>query len=154
MFNKKKENGMKKFVMIMVAFLLVCGWWGCHDITVGYLRTDNALYLPDSMEVRRVLDPNRTPDKVMITSGADWASNQISGVDGTDPITYEITGVKASEGGDADLFMEQVRIIGGGRFYFPSKDIKAPNGRYTLSIRVSNPGYSAELEDIFTIIIK
>lgn len=144
---------MKRYYVILV-ILLSCGWWGCHDITVGYLRTENALYLPDTMEVRRVLDPNRSPDNVMITSGADWASNQISGVDGTAPITYEITGVVAKDGGDADLFMEQVRVIGGGRFYFPSKDIKAPNGTYTLSIRVSNPGYSAELKDIFTIVIK
>ena len=134
--------------------LLLCACWGCHDITVGFLQTENALYLPDTLEVRRVLDPNRSPDKMMITSGADWASNQISGVTGTNPITYEITNVKASNGGDAALFLEQVSIIGGGRVYFPSKDIKAPDGTYVLSIRVSNPGYTAELEDIFTVIIK
>lgn len=141
------------YIFSIVIFLLF-GYWGCHDITVGYLETENAVYLPDTLEVRRVLDPNRTPDRVMITSGADWASNPISGVIGTTPLLFEITGVTARDGGDADLFMEQVRIIGGGTFYFPSKGIKAPDGTYILSIRISNPGYSAELKDIFTIVIK
>lgn len=144
---------MKVYYILLVA-ILSSGLWGCHDITVGFLETGNALYFPDTLEVRRELDPTRVPDKVMIASGAEWVSNEISGVLGTSPLEYEIIEVKAKDGGDADLFLEQVRIIGGGRFYFPSKEIKAPNGTYTLSIRVSNPGYSAELKDIFTIVIK
>ena len=137
---------------ILLVFIFLLGLYSCHDITVGYLETDDALYSPDSMVVRRELDPIQ--DYMMLQSGADWASVKISGGIGTSPMQYEITNVTATDGGDVDLFMEQIRIIGGGRFYFPSKDIKAPNGKYKLSIRITNPGYSSELKDIFTVIIK
>lgn len=140
--------------LIIVIGICIVGLCGCHETTVGYLQTENAEYAPNSMEVRRTLDPEKTPDKNMIVSGADWASNEMAGVLGTNPIVFSLEDVKATDGGNAELFKEQIRVIGGGRVYFPSKDIKAPNGTYVLSIRVSNPGYEAVLEDVFTVIIK
>lgn len=143
---------MKRLLFLIgISLMSLCG---CHETTVGFLKTDNAQYAPAVLEVRRNLDPDRFPDANMIESGADWASNEMGGVLGTNPLTFELEEVKASDGGDAGLFKEQVRVIGGGRIYFPSKDIKAPNGTYLLSIRVSNPGYTAVLKDIFTVVIK
>lgn len=144
---------MKQLIIVIVG-MCIAGLHGCHETTVGYLKTDNAEYAPGSMEVRRTLDPDRTPDANMIVSGADWASNEMAGVLGTNPLVFTLENVKATDGGNAELFKEQVRVIGGGRVYFPSKDIKAPNGTYVLSIRVSNPGYTAVVEDVFTVIIK
>ena len=144
---------MKRLIIIILGIYIV-GLCGCHETTVGFLKTDNAEYAPSSMEVRRTLDPDRSPDMNMIVTGADWASNEMAGVLGTSPLIFSLEDVKATEGGNAELFKEQVRVIGGGRVYFPSKDIKAPNGTYVLSIRVSNPGYSVVLKDVFTVIIK
>ena len=128
----------------------------CNQPKIGYLKTDNAEYLKDTLIVYRTLDPDRSDKEYyMELSGADWwASTPISGVTGTAQILYSITNVKASEGGDAALFMKEVHIIGGGVFQYPVKDIKAPNGTYLISIRVSNDDYSAVLEDVFRIIIK
>jgi lipoprotein len=142
-----------KQLMIIIG-ICILGVYGCHDPKVGFLKTDNAEYSPSILEVRRTLDPERLPDANMIETGAEWVSNEIGGVLGTNPLIFDLEDVTASDGGDAALFKEQVRVIGGGRVYFPSKDIKAPNGTYKLSIRVSNPGYSAVLKDIFTVIIK
>lgn len=143
---------MKNVVIVIV--ICVLGFTGCHETTIGYLQTKNAEYLPGELVVRRKLNPNGYPDANMLRSGADWASNEISGVLGTNPLKYSLEDVKAEGGGDVGLFREQVKIIGGGRVYFPSKDIKAPNGTYILSIRVENPGYSVVLKDIFKVIIK
>lgn len=128
--------------------------YGCHEKTIGYLITKNAEYLTDSVIVHRELNPAIELEATMMQSGADWTSVAISGVLGTVPLTYSVERVTASDGGDAALFMEQVKVMGNGQVYFPSKDIKAPNGTYLLSIRVSNKGYSAVLEDIITFIIR
>lgn len=144
---------MKRLIIVVIG-MCILGLHGCHETTVGYLKTKNAEYAPDSMQVRRVLDPDRIPDANMIVTGADWVSNEMAGVLGTNPLVFTLENVTAADGGNAELFKEQVRIFGGGRVYFPSKDIKAPNGTYVLSIRVSNIGYSAVVEDVFTVIIK
>ena len=140
--------------LIIIIGICIAGLWSCHETTVGFLKTENAEYSPDKLEVRRTLDPERLPDANMIVTGAEWVSNEMAGILGTNPLIFNLEDVTASDGGDAALFKEQARVIGGGRVYFPSKDIKAPNGTYKLSIRVSNPGYSVVLKDIFTVIIK
>lgn len=48
---------MRKIYMILVGVLLLVGA-GCHDITVGYLETRDAVYQPDSMIIKAVLDPD------------------------------------------------------------------------------------------------
>lgn len=144
---------MKRLIIVIIGICII-GLTGCHKTKIGYLQTKNAEYSPTFMNVCRTLDPTKMPDRNMITSGADWVSNEIAGVLGTNPLVFSLESVKATDGGNAGLFKEQVRVIGGGRVYFPSKDIKAPNGTYVLSIRITNPGYSVVLEDIFTVFIK
>lgn len=144
---------MKNIVLLA---LLVGFIASCNQPKIGYLKTDNAEYLQDTLIVHRTLDPDRSDlEYYMDQSGADWwASDPISGVLGTAPIMYSIVNVKASEGGDATLFLQEVHIIGGGVFQYPVKDIKAPNGTYLISIQIANDDHSAVLEDTFWIIIK
>ena len=144
-------NRILKGLLIVSA---ACLWAGCHEVTVGFLETENARYVVDSMTVRRVLDPLKDLDKKLMETGAYWQSTAIQGVLGTAPLTYEFAGVTASEGGDSQLFEQQIVIRGGGRICLPSKDLQVPVGRYRISLRVSNPGYSAELKDVFTIIVE
>ena len=142
---------MKQIILLLT---LILSLGACHDIPIGYLQTEEAKYIPNEMTIRRELDPTKSPDNQILRTGADWASTDIQGILGTNPIVYEVIDVKASNGGNTELFMEQIKIKGTGRFIFPSEGIKAPNGTYLISIRISNEGYSAEIPDIFTIIIE
>lgn len=141
---------------ILLLLLLAGGIASCNQPKIGYLKTDQAEYLIDTLFVYRTLDPDRSRVEYnMLRTGAEWwASNEVSGVLGTAPIAYSIEDVKASDGGDATAFLKEVKIIGGGRLYYPVNDIKAPNGTYLISVRISNDDHSTLLEDAFRIIIK
>ena len=80
-------------------------------------------------------------------------TNAISGVLGTEPLHYEFVSVKAFDGGNADLFSKEIVVRGNGRMEVPLRPT-APKGRYLVTIKVSNEGYSAVLPDVFTFIIK
>lgn len=82
-----------------------------------------------------------------------WLTNAISGVLGTEPLHYEFVSVKAFDGGNADLFSKEIVVRGNGRMEVPLRPT-APKGRYLVTIKVSNEGYSAVLPDVFTFIIK
>ncbi|MEG2790201.1 MAG: hypothetical protein RSA98_01245 [Odoribacter sp.] len=137
---------MKRYMLITFVWgmLLMAG---CHEVTVGYLQTKNAMYVPNTMKIRLVLDENL--DAFRIHGVAPWVSPKLQGVIGTGPLLYEIEEVKATEGGNAELFRHLLRIRGGGRMEFPLvSDITA--GHYTVSVRVYNEGYSEIIKDAFT----
>ena len=46
---------MKKYIIFLGVMVLI--FTNCQDITVGYLETRDAVYAPDSMVVKSVLDP-------------------------------------------------------------------------------------------------
>ena len=80
-------------------------------------------------------------------------TNIISGLLGTESLQYEFVSVKALEGGNADLFAKEIVVRGCGQMQLPLKPA-APKGRYLVTLRVSNDGYSAILQDVFTFIIE
>ena len=90
---------MKRVYLFLV---LVIACWGCQDMKVGYLRADNAGYLPNELEVRKTLDP--VEDGVRIANEAPWVTPKIQGVLGTSPLLFEFVSVKVSDGGDAEIF--------------------------------------------------
>lgn len=122
----------------------------CHKPTVGFLQAGNAVYVPDTMVVRKVLNP--VDDAYRIANNAPWVSPKLQGLAGTAPISYEIVDVTSTDG-DATLFRNLVTIRGGGRMEFPLKSV-IPAGRYVVSVRVSNEGYSSVVENAFTFIVK
>ena len=141
---------MKKYILIAVmAGMAVL--FGCQDVTVGYLQTENAVYVPDSMKIRLTLD--ETLDAHRMYNLSPWVSPKMQGVIGTNPLLFEIDEVKATEGGNADMFRSLLKIRGGGRMEFPLiSDI--PAGRYFVSVRVYNEGYSNIVKDAFTFIVQ
>lgn len=141
---------MKKYRLIMVvaALLSLCS---CREVTVGYLQTQEAVYVPDSMFIRLVLDENL--DAYRMYNLSPWVSPKLQGVLGTPPLLYEIVEVKASEGGNAKLFRQLLGIRGGGRMEFPLFSDITP-GHYMVSVRVYNEGYSEVIGDAFTFIVK
>lgn len=148
---------MKKTVTrIFLSALLLLGFVfaGCQRIPVGYLVTENAQY-PDS-----VLYAYHTPaaSSARATNGAPWVSLPIQGVSGTNPINFEYASVKVADGGDAAKFDAMQKAghleVRGGLIRLTQEGCRMlPVGAYTLSLRVYNEGYSALLEDVYTIVV-
>ena len=134
--------------LICVVFLVAC-----NDVTVGYLETENAEYIPDNMEIPQIEDLDEVVDALRIKNNAPWVTQPIQGKEGTDPMIYSIEEVTATEGGDAMVFKQELRIIGNGSFYYPLEH-KAPAGKYVVSIRITNEGYSHVVKDIYTFVVK
>ena len=134
---------MRAYVFILMAITGTM-LMSCHDTTEGYLKTDSARYVPDTMEIRLQLDE---------TLDAYWVSPKLQGVIGTSPIEFEVVEVEATEGGNAELFRHLVNVRGGGRMEFPLISDITP-GRYRVSLRVFNEGYSHIVKDVFTFIVK
>ncbi len=129
--------------LICVVFLVAC-----NDVTVGYLETENAEYIPDNMEIPQIEDLDEVVDALRIKNNAPWVTQPIQGIEGTDPI-YSIEEVTATEGGDAMIFKQELRIIGNGSFYYPLEH-KAPAGKYVVFDSNYKRGYSHVVK-IFTL---
>ena len=83
-----------------------------------------------------------------------WLSTKIQGINGTQQIFMQIKGIKSSDGGDPEGMLELLTVRGDGMFKLPLEISSVPAGRYVISLNVYNEGYSKDLDDIFTIIVK
>lgn len=133
---------------ILCYLLLVLGLVGCHEVKVGYLETENANYDPNILEVKKILDPIEDADR--IARKYNWISYPIDGIVGTQPMYMSIASVKEENGGDVQKFIEEVKVRGNGTFDVPFGH-QIPEGKYIITLKVENEGYSALLPDIFTI---
>ena len=139
---------MKKQLYLFLILLASC--WACQDVPVGYLKAENAGYLPNELEVRKTLDLQE--DAIRIANEAPWVTQGIQGVLGTEPLEYKFISVKVSEGGDAELFQQELIVRGAGVMELPLYT-KLPAGRYIVTLKVSNDGYSKLLPDVVTFIV-
>lgn len=144
-------------ILLIIALASVVGFGGCQKEPVGYLNVEEAAYGIDEMTIIPLKDVTLESNEALyklhekrITNKAPWVTSEIEGVLGTDPLTFTIESVKVIGRGDTDLFMSEVSIIGGGRIMFPF-DYKSPKGFYSISIRITNEGYSKVLKDAFNI---
>lgn len=81
-----------------------------------------------------------------------YVSTSIEGVEGTQQIYATLKDVKpAGEG--ADKLREVLIVWGDGRLQLPLHH-GVPAGRYLISLTFSNEGYSKDVDDCFTIIVK
>lgn len=133
--------------------LLITLLFACDDKEVGFLDISRAEYSPDTMEIPKYEDIDEFEEWQRLELGTPWVTLRMQGVLGTEPIVYSIESVKASDGGNAELFKEELEIIGGGSMYYPIQP-KAPAGTYIVSIRLTNEGYSKVLEEAYTFIVK
>lgn len=84
--------------------------------------------------------------------GMPWVSTPIEGVDGTPPIYVAVKDIKSVDG-DVDKLKAALTVRGDSTFSIPLyHDI--PVGRYVITLNFSNEGYSKDLENCFTIIVK
>ncbi|MDO5665129.1 MAG: hypothetical protein Q4G63_07725 [Bacteroidia bacterium] len=140
---------MKKIGLLFLTILFI--GFGCQKTKIGYLVTKNAEYIPNSIVVRKNLDPEQDAKRIM--NKAPWISPKIQGVLGTNPINYEIVDIVASAGGDAAIFKKYLTIRGAGLMELPLYS-KVPSGKYLISIKAYNEGYEAIIKDAFTFIVE
>lgn len=139
-----------KWIMFILPIVCLC-LVACEE-KEGYLRTENAVYEPDTMVVRLVPDPEL--DAVRIEYKSPWQSLAMQGYEGTERIDFTVESVSLTAGEVAvTSFMKEVSILGGGILRYPFEG-KSPAGRYTVSVRLTGPGYSQVVKDAFTFILK
>lgn len=138
---------MMKYISVLFLFFILA----CSDKKEGFLKADNAEYLPDTLWVN--IPPDPVADKIKIENNAPWMSTSIQGILGTPPLVYSVVDVKASEGGDAEVFKSEVKVRGGGLIELPLYT-KAPAASYTLTLKVENGDHSAILEDVYTFVLE
>lgn len=144
---------MKKSIDLILKLMVVCGIlllsFRCHHVTVGYLETENAVYIPDSMVVKSLLDTVEDGDRIKFE--IPWQSTSIEGIQGTMPIRYAITKVEGEN--NLPEISGQFRMVRKGVIELPW-DHTVPPGRYVISIRISNEGYTHDLDSIYTVIVE
>ena len=139
-----------KWIMFILPIVCLC-LVACEE-KEGYLRTENAVYEPDTMVVRLVPDPEQ--DAVRIEYKYPWQSLAMQGYEGTERIDFTVESVSSTAGEVAvTSFMKEVSILGGGILRYPFEG-KSPAGRYPVSVRLTGPGYSQVVKDAFTFILK
>ena len=135
----------KVYIMIFGLFLLI--QTRCHDVTIGYLGMRDAVYQPDSMIIKAVLDPDE--DARQIEFQIPWQSTSIEGVEGTAPIRYSIRSVESEHPEVAEQFTMQGKAV----IELPWNHT-VPPGRYVINIRVANEGYTVDLDSMYTVIVR
>ena len=141
-----------KIVMIILGVTMLF-LSGCHEKTIGYLITENTEYEPNSLTIPRELDP--VTDAKRIKNQAPWVSYAMQGYEGTQQIMFSVESVTSTAGEEeAAKFMEELKIRGGGGALEYPLVHKAGPGTYTVSVRLTNPGYSQVVENAFTFIIE
>ena len=136
-----------KQIMIWMILAVGLSVGACHQTTVGYLLTENASYDPDTMYIRKTLDPGSK-------NKAPWVSLALQGYEGTQQILFSVESVTSNQGEEAAaIFKKDLTIRGGGVLLYPLENDAKP-GVYKVSVRLTNPGYSHVLRDAMTIIVE
>ena len=142
-----------KNVILLLFTVLVLSMIGCQDVTVGYLLTEDASYNPDTLVVKTVLDDELGEEDYYRSKwGAPWVSTPIEGVEGPIAIYVSIKNI-TSTSGDPEKLWKVLSVRGDGTFEIPLYH-DVPAGRYVISLNFRNEGYSKDVNDCFTIIVK
>ena len=81
-----------------------------------------------------------------------WVGTAIEGIEGSAPIWCTIKSV-VSDNGDAEKLARCISVRGDGTISVPVKN-DIPLGRYKISLNFKNEGWSKDVDDCFTIIVK
>ena len=92
-------------------------------------------------------------DRGRVQRDIPWVSTPIEGVQGTAQIFVTIKGIREESGGSVTEALKQVKVYGDGTFEVPLQHT-IPVGRYVISLNFRNEGYSKDVDDCFTIIVK
>lgn len=121
------------------------------------LKEDPELYTPEILATwgiypTQIIEVGAGEDYQRARWGQPWVSNPIEGVDGTNQIYVSIKEIKNTSG-NADKMRKYLKVYGDGTFELPLEhDI--PAGHYLITLNFKNEGYSKDLVDCFTVIVK
>lgn len=92
------------------------------------------------------------PDYTRVKYNIPWTSTPIEGIEGSDPIYCNIKSITSVDG-DVEKLLDCISIRGDGTISVPVKN-GVPVGRYVISLNFSNEGWSKDVNDCFTIIVR
>lgn len=81
-----------------------------------------------------------------------YVSTAIEGVEGTDQIYVSIKQI-TTDAGNTEKLKDCITVWGDGRIQVPLHH-DVPAGRYVISLNFKNEGYSKDVDNCFTIIVK
>ena len=136
------------WMMILLSTLL---YGGCKDVKVGYLFTHNAKYNPDSVVFKANLDDANNDDVHRKKFEIPWQSHSLEGVQGTNPINYSIELIDSDH--NSPEILKQFSAVQKGIVELPWNHT-VPQGKYAISLRISNEGYSVVLDSMIMVIIE
>lgn len=128
---------------------------------------DREIINPEWQErINQGLSPERLEEwgipKWVIVNGEDfdrnrletpWSSTKIQGVEGTQQIYVTISKV-TTDSGNVGTMLKLLTVRGDGTLQLPTHINDLPAGRYVISLDFTNEGYSKNVNDCFTIIVK
>ena len=104
------------------------------------------------MEIYPTLEIGGGEDYMRDKYNIPCTSTPMEGVDGTAPIYVSVKSVTSNDG-DPEKLKAVLTVKGNGMLNVPCHhDI--PVGRYVISLNLSNEGYSKDVDNCFTIIVK
>lgn len=112
-------------------------------------------FTPDEvieMDIYPTLEIGGGEDYDRVTYDIPWTSVPLEGYEGTQPIYMAIKSIVAEQG-DAEKLKACIRVRGNGILSVPVLN-DVPAGRYKISLNIYNEGYSKDLDNCFTIIVK
>lgn len=148
---------MKKALNITAPFisigLLIIGisqiLASCDTPPIGYLQTQHAKWVPDSMIVYVELDP--TLDAIQLKDSIPYQSTPLSGVEGTLPINYTVYLIQSDNGYTKSS--NYIQIVRNGIVNVDAYH-SLPPGRYYVKPKVTNEGYTHYPDATFIVIVK
>lgn len=115
----------------------------------GYTPEDIAIFFPN---VKPETWINAGADYFRVKNNQPWTGSQIEGIEGSAPIWLKVKSAQ-TDTGDATKLLECVTVRGNGIIEVPLEN-DIPVGRYLISLTVWNEGWSKDINDCFTIIVK
>lgn len=88
-----------------------------------------------------------------IKFGIPWVTSGIEGIQGTEPLIYEIVEVGNENAENAARFAGYLTIIGTGKMCL-EQDFDVPDGDYVVTVKVSNEGRTRVFPKAFTFVVK
>ena len=105
------------------------------------------------LDIYPTITVGRGEDYLRELNDIPWVSYPIEGIEGTKPIFVHVKSVKSIEGEGADVLESVLTVRGDGTIEVPAHH-GVPIGRYLVSLTFRNEGYTKDVDDCFTVIVK
>lgn len=125
--------------------------WGEEAKEEGFLTIESWIAYLHANGIYEEIE-SKGPDVDRVRYDIPWVGSPIEGVDGTAPILVSIKNITSTTG-DPEKLWKVLSVRGNGMFELPLYH-GVPVGRYVISLNFSNEGYSKDVDNCFTIIVK